>query len=282
MTAHFEAWPNFKPIITDAKMTDLASILLLASLHNRKIHVTSVTTKDDIRLIALSKEKGLNVTCDVSVYALFLSQDDFPQAKFLPTSEDQKALWEHMSIIDVFSVGSLPYQLAHAVGQQPDAAIGIADTLPLLFSAVADGRLTVDDIKARLHDNPKGIFELHDQVGASVEIEIDRPYTVTPSSVWSPFVGKTMQGSIQRVIFQDKTACLDGAPFHDIADGKDMSSHVIDSHFAAPMSPFVKAQPGSPAITPSPDSTVRDDHPCLEHQQYVQLPDQDFWTVPLQ
>jgi len=254
MTAHFEAWPSFKPIITDAKMTDLASILLLASLHSRKIHVTSVTTKDDIKLIALSKEKGLKVTCDVSVYSLFLSQADFPQAKFLPTAQDQKVLWEHISIIDVFSVGSLPYQLATAAQQPINAAVGIADTVPLLFTAVADGRLTVDDIKARLHDNPKEIFELHEQIGASVEIEIDRPYTVSEGSVWSPLVGKTVRGSVQRVIFQEKTACLDGEPCYDGADGKDMSSHLIDAHLAVPASPLVKAI-GSPAMGPRPDSS---------------------------
>jgi carbamoyl-phosphate synthase/aspartate carbamoyltransferase len=253
VTAHFEAWPGFKPIVTDAKMTDLASILLLASLHSRKIHVTSVTTKDDIKLVALAKEKGLKVTCDVAVYALFLTQDDYPQAKFLPTAEDQEALWEHMSIIDAFSVGSLPYQLAHAAKQKPNAAIGIADTLPLLFSAVAEGRLTVDDIKARLHDNPKEIFELHDQVGTSVEIEIDRPYTISAGHVWSPFVGRVMRGAVQRVIFQEKTACLDGEPCA-VVDGKDMSSHLIDMHIAIPMSPAVKAT-GSPALGPRPDSS---------------------------
>jgi carbamoyl-phosphate synthase / aspartate carbamoyltransferase len=254
VTAHFEAWPDFKPIVTDAKMTDLASILLLASLHSRKIHVTSVTTKDDIKLIALSKQKGLRVTCDVAVYALFLSQDDYPQAKVLPTAEDQKALWEHMGIIDVFSVGSLPYQLAHAAKQAPNAAIGIADTLPLLFTAVADGKLTIDDIKARLHDNPKEIFELHDQVGASVEIEIDRPYTIATTTVWSPFARNIMRGAVQRVIFQEKTACLDGEPCYDAVDGKDMSSHLIDSHMVSPMSPVVKATPGSPAMIPRPES----------------------------
>ena len=254
VTAHFEAWPNFKPIVTDAKMTDLASILLLASLHSRKIHVTSVTTKDDIKLIALSKQKGLKVTCDVAVYSLFLSQDDYPQAKVLPTAEDQKALWEHMNIIDVFSIGSLPYQLAHAAKQAPNAAIGIADTLPLLFTAVADGKLTIDDIKARLHDNPKEIFELHDQIGASVEVEIDRPYTIATTSIWSPFAGKIMRGAVQRVIFQEKTACLDGEPCYDGVDGKDMSSHLIDSHTVSPMSPVVKALPGSPTMIPRPES----------------------------
>lgn len=225
VTAHFAAWPNNKTIVTDAKTTDLASVLLLASLHGRKLHVTCVTTEDDINLIALSKSKGLNVTCDVSVYALFLSQADFPQCLFLPTTKDQKALWEHMEIIDAFSVGSLPYQVAIGVKEPATPAAGIADTLPLLFTAVSEGRLTIQDIVARLHDNPRRIFELHDQPGTSIEVEVDRPYVMQANSIWSPFVGKTMRGSIQRVIFQDKTTCLDGELMKDASFGNDMSTH---------------------------------------------------------
>ena len=157
VTAHFSAWPAQKAILTDAKTTDLASVLLLASLHDRKIHITSVTTKDDIALIALSKDKGLKVTCDVSIYSLFLSQDDYPECTTLPTKRDQEALWEHMETIDIFAVGSLPYQIADAYTVP---TVGIADALPLLLTAVAEGRLSVDDIRKRLHDNPKVVFEL--------------------------------------------------------------------------------------------------------------------------
>ena len=229
VTAHFASWPTEKTIITDAKTTDLASVLLLASLHARKLHVTCVNTEDDIKLIALSKSKGLKVTCDVSVYSLFLSQDDLAQCPSLPTAKDQKALWEHMRIIDAFSVGSLPYQIAIEAGEIPTPAIGIAETLPLLFTAVSEGRLTTDDIVARLHDHPKAIFELHDQPGASVEVEIDRPYVLQASSIWSPFVGRTMKGSVQRVIIEDKTICLDGEITPGLGAGKDMSSHSIST-----------------------------------------------------
>jgi len=223
--AHFDAWPKHKPIITDARTTDLASILLLASLHNRRIHVSAVTTKDDIKLIALGKQKGLKVTCDVCVYSLFLSQKDYPGCHFLPTPEDQEALWEHLPIIDVFSIGSLPYQLAHFLKKEADVTVGIADALPLLLTAVVDGRLTVDDVKTRLHDNPKEIFELHDQVGATVEIELDRAFAVPTEGVWSPFAGKVLKGVVQRVTFQDQVACLDGV-FQPIPPkGADMSTY---------------------------------------------------------
>ncbi|KAI8965741.1 carbamoyl-phosphate synth [Daldinia sp. FL1419] len=240
VTAHFDSWPTHKPILTDAKTTDLASILLLASLHNRRIHVTSVTTKEDIRLIALSKEKGLSVTCDVSIYSLYLSKKDFPECQCLPTPADQKALWDHLSTIDVFSIGSLPYQLAHAIQPNADPTVGIADALPLLLTSVTEGKLTLDDVKTRLYDNPKEIFELHEQVGTSVEIEIDRPHTIPKTASWSPFAGKTMRGAVQRVTFNNKTVCLDGELLPLAPLGKDMSTH---RSMPAPMSPPMPQQP---------------------------------------
>ncbi|PYH83149.1 carbamoyl-phosphate synth [Aspergillus uvarum CBS 121591] len=244
VTSHFAAWPSSKPIITDAKSTDLASVLLLASLHSRNIHVMNVTSKEDITLIALSKEKGLKVTCDVSIFSLFFSKEDYPES-FLPSAEDQKALWEHLSTIDVFSIGSIPFQLA---GDKGSAVVGVAESLPLLFTAVAEGRLTIEDIIARLYENPKKIFEIHDQADSSVEIEIDRPYTFQSPHGWSPLNGKNVRGAVQRVTFQGKTSCLDGALTPDAPKGIDMSTHRI-----APASPSVKAM--SPMVRARPESS---------------------------
>ncbi|OAX79365.1 protein pyrABCN [Emergomyces africanus] len=246
VTSHFASWPISKPIITDAKATDLASILLLASLHNRNIHVMSVTSKEDIGLIALSKEKGLKVTCDVSIYSLFLSTDDYPGCACLPSKKDQEMLWEHLDTIDVFSIGSLPYQVA---GSKASPAVGIQDALPLLFTAVSDKRLTVDDVSSRLYDNPKRIFELHDQPDASVEIEFDRPYVFQANDVWSPFGGKTLKASVRRVIFQGKTSCLDGEMMPDALQGADMSAHRLT--LPPPASPASK---DILPISPRPDS----------------------------
>ncbi|KAL1901872.1 Carbamoyl-phosphate synthase [Sporothrix stenoceras] len=261
VTAHFEAWPTHKPIVTDAKTTDLASLLLLASLHNRRIHVTNVTSRDDVRLIALSKEKGLQVTCDVSIYSLYLSQTDYPGCTLLPTADDQAALWEHIAVIDVFSVGSLPYQLAHWLQSQKadgeksaevDVAAGISDALPLLFTSVAEGRLTLDDLRARLHDNPVRIFELHDQVGTAVEIELNRPYTI-PADSNSPFAGRTMRSAVQRVTFQDVAVCLDGELLPLPGHGKDMSTHnAMPAVPQTPVSPLMKAQQQQETTPDSP------------------------------
>jgi len=258
MTAHFASWPTHKPIVTDAKTTDLASILLLASLHNRKVHITSVTSKDDISLISLSKTKDLKVTCDVSVYSLFLSQDDFPKCTQLPTKEDQAALWANLDTIDVFSVGALPYQVAQSAGASVSADFGIADTLPLLFGAVADGRLSVEDIIAKFHDNPKTIFDLHDQEGSSVEVEFGRIQSVRDTAVWSPFEKREWSSAVQNVTFKNQLASLDGSYSSTAPNGRDMSSHLPD-HLqdrqlpaaSRIMSPKIQARSEAPVLRKS-------------------------------
>ena len=42
--------------------------------------------------------------------------------------------------------------------------------LPLLLTAVSDGRLTLDDIVRRLYDNPRKIFSLPAQDNTYVEV----------------------------------------------------------------------------------------------------------------
>lgn len=212
ISAHFSQWPLSKPIIVDAKKTDLASVLLLAALFGNRVHVTNVTEASDLALISMSKEKQLNVTCDVSVYALFLSQDEYPGATFLPTKEDQKTLWKNIDQIDCFSVGFLPTQLAKYLGKPISAGMGFSDVIPLLLSAVADKRLTVDDIIVKMHDTPIEILGIGN-VNSVAEIDEDRRVAslkMAVSSCWSPFAGKNLKGAVERVIRNDETVCLEG------------------------------------------------------------------------
>ncbi|WRT68279.1 carbamoyl-phosphate synthase, large subunit [Kwoniella shivajii] len=221
---HFAAWPADKPIVTDARATDLASILLLASLNARSIHIASVSTRDDILLIALAKEKGLNVTCDVSIYALFYSQSDFPGAKCLPTAEDQQALWDNLATIDIFSVGVLPFELGTALGKPISASSGVAESLPLLLTAVADGRLTLEDISVRLSENPRAVFGLPDQAQTYVEVEVNRKSLFSQDGkTWSPLDGKSIAGAIHRVVISNHSVFLDGLSF-SMPLGRDVST----------------------------------------------------------
>ncbi|KDR72948.1 hypothetical protein GALMADRAFT_252306 [Galerina marginata CBS 339.88] len=210
VAAHFSTWPADKIIVTDAKGPDLASILLLASLHSRSVHITDVRTTEDLLIIALSKAKQLKVTCDVSVFSLFFSEEDYPGTDILPSASVQKALWQKLDVIDAFSVGALPYQLATALGHSASSWSGVGETLPLLLTAVMDGRLTLDDIRIRLQENPAQIFGIADQFQTSVEVVAGRKSRFLPHpSTWSPV--QQISGAIHRVVVHGQTAFLDGS-----------------------------------------------------------------------
>ncbi|SGZ56718.1 CIC11C00000005549 [Sungouiella intermedia] len=217
ISAHFASWPTAKPIITDAKATDLASVLLLASLHNRSIHITGVSSEEDLELIKMSKAKSLQVTCDVNVYSLFLSRADYPQFNFLPTEEDQKALWNGLESIDCFSVGVLPYLVAKGLGHDIVPGLGLKESLPLLLSAVKEGKLTIDDIVKRFTINPSKILNIPKQ-DAYVDVELDRIVSIN-ETVSSIFKNSTLRGYIERVSNHGETVCLDGTVVTD-ASGK--------------------------------------------------------------
>lgn len=201
-------WPNEKQVIAEAKTSDLASVMLLASLQNRSIHITGVSNKEDLALIITVKEKDPKVTCDVNIHALFVSQDDYPEAQFLPTKEDQDFFWQNLDAIDAFSIGALPTSLAHITGNKVDVGLGIKDALPLLLSAVEDGRLTIDDIVERLHENPARIFNIPEQHNAVVEIDLD--YSFRHTKRWSPYTKGGLTGGVERVLINNETVVLSG------------------------------------------------------------------------
>ncbi|KAH9475221.1 Protein pyrABCN [Psilocybe cubensis] len=222
VASHFSSWPTEKAIVTDAKSSELASILLLASLHGRSVHITDVRTTDDLLLISLSKAKQLKVTCDVSVFSLFFTEEEYPGTGILPTAAAQKTLWNKLEVIDAFSVGTIPHQLATALGKPATAWSGVGETLPLLLSAVIDGRLTLDDIRVRLHENPAQIFGIAEQFQTSVEVVIGRKSKFAgDENTWSPV--QFASAAVHRVVVHGQTSFLDGTLFSTNA-GRDISS----------------------------------------------------------
>ncbi|GAA5877417.1 hypothetical protein JCM8547_008793 [Rhodosporidiobolus lusitaniae] len=226
VAAAFGAWPSNKPVVTDARTQDLASVLLLASLHNRSLHVTNVQTANDLTLISLSKEKDLKVTCDVSIYSLFFTAEQFPGTTCLPSAKDQAALWANLDSIDVFAVGSLPYRLATELNKPYQPGAGYEESMQLLLSAVEDGRLSLDDLTSRLSENPRAIFDLPaPDAETYVEVEIDRSFVPAKRSFWSPLEGKKVAGAVQRVVLRGETVLLDGTFVGSAATaGRDISS----------------------------------------------------------
>jgi hypothetical protein len=54
---HFDSWPRKYPLCVHAESQTTAAVLLLATLHNRPIHICHVARKEEIQIIRAAKEK---------------------------------------------------------------------------------------------------------------------------------------------------------------------------------------------------------------------------------
>lgn len=64
-----------------------------------------------------------------------------------------------------------PHTLEEKLGKDPPPGFpGLETMLPLLLTAVSEGRLTVEDIVKRLYDNPRRIFGLPVQEDTYIEV----------------------------------------------------------------------------------------------------------------
>ncbi|KAJ2133543.1 Carbamoyl-phosphate synthase [Coemansia sp. RSA 921] len=240
VSEHFKAWPPSAAVVTNAAGNDLASMLLLASLFGRQLHVTDVRSAADLDLIDLSRTRGLSVTCDVSVFALFA--DRLPSSVTGLSADAVHALWARLPTIDCFTVGAIPAQVARAAGvSEADvnpAALGYQVVLPLLYTAVAEGRLKSSDIVERLCTAPRRIFGLPEQPDTYVEIHQDRSVRVPPKSddaQWFPdLLSKPVRCVVHRVVMRGKTLFLDGKLYaQDTAAGRDLG-HVLRAMSSGP------------------------------------------------
>ncbi|KAJ2553527.1 Carbamoyl-phosphate synthase [Coemansia sp. RSA 1933] len=276
VSEHFKAWPQTAAIVTNASGNDLASTLLLASLFNRQIHITDVRSAEDLDLIDLSRSRGLNVTCDVSVFALFA--DRLPPTEGL--AADVQPLWARLSAIDCFTIGAVPALVARAAGvpESQLGALGYQVALPLLYTAAADGRLTSADIVDRLCTAPRRIFGLPEQPDTYVEIHQDRsthiPRTADDAAWFPALSSRPVRCVVHRVVMRGKTLFLDGKFYtpetEAAAVGRDlghvlraMSSGPSGKHFARldsvpaplgiqqqrPMSPQIKRKTSTASLT---------------------------------
>jgi carbamoyl-phosphate synthase/aspartate carbamoyltransferase/dihydroorotase len=85
----------------------------------------------------------------------------------------------------------------------PPGFPGLETALPLLLSAVSEGRLTLDDVINKCYHNPKRIFNIPDQPDTYIEVDLDCSWKIPESlpfskSKWSPFANRLVTGKVLR------------------------------------------------------------------------------------
>jgi carbamoyl-phosphate synthase/aspartate carbamoyltransferase/dihydroorotase len=221
---HFASWPEDTPIVAHAERCNMAAVILLAALYDRSLHLAHVCLEEEILLIRKAKQAGLKVTCEATPHHLFLCQDDIPALGIgrsevrprLATSRDRNSLWCNLDVIDCFASDHAPHTLAEKDGDNPPPGFpGLETTLPLLLTAVSQGRLTLDDLILRLHTNPHRIFNLPEQAETWVEVDAEAEWEIRSADLhtrcgWTPFEGWQARGRVRQVVLRGQTVYQDG------------------------------------------------------------------------
>jgi carbamoyl-phosphate synthase/aspartate carbamoyltransferase/dihydroorotase len=224
---HFENFPKEYPVVLHSESRTMAAGILFAAIYDRPVHIAHISLKEEVLLIKAAKEKGIKVTCEVCPHHLFLSKEDIPAISHghpgrgevrprLATKEDVEALWTNMDVIDCFATDHAPHTLEEKDSETPPPGFpGLETLLPLLLTAVDDGRLTMDDIVLRSVTNPRKIFNLPEQKETWIEVDEDSAYEIKAENQftrcgWTPFEGWQVKGKVMKVVLRGQTAFEDG------------------------------------------------------------------------
>jgi carbamoyl-phosphate synthase/aspartate carbamoyltransferase/dihydroorotase len=236
---HFEKFQKEYPIVLHSESRTMAAGILFAAIYDRPVHIAHISLKEEVLLIKAAKERGIKVTCEVCPHHLFLSKDDIPAILHghpgrgevrprLATKVDVEALWQNIDVIDCFATDHAPHTLVEKDSENPPPGFpGLETLLPLLLTAVDDGRLTIDDIIQKSVVAPREIFNLPEQPETWVEVDEDAEYEIKAADQftrcgWTPFEGWKVKGKVRKVVLRGKTAFEDGKILVEAGYGKNV------------------------------------------------------------
>ena len=228
----FSSWPPSRVIVVHAEGEMIEKSIALAKTFGNKLHITHISTQKALTAIIEAKKNSMTVTCDVTPHHLFLSKEDMDRRGHMAVhpqlgeSDDRDFLWNNLSAIDCIASDHAPHTKKE---KQKGAAgfPGIETTLPLLFTAVKEGKMTTEDVVRLTYDGPTQIFSLPHDPTTYIDIDIDEKSTLKAESQyskcnWTPYEGMTVYGKVRSVVIRGTLAYMDGTILVDPGFGKNI------------------------------------------------------------
>ncbi len=231
----FVHWPKDKILMVHAEGPTLKIAIQLAKKHGNKLHVCHISLAEEIEYIKKAKLDGLSITCEVTCHHLFLTQNDAkklgPYSKMRPplaTKEDQEALWKGVQdgTVDTIASDHAPHTRTEKNSPNPPNGVpGLETTLPLLLTAVNEGRLTIEKLIQLTSENPRRIFYIPPQPDTFVEVDMNENYKIDPSKFyskckWSPFAGLEVTGKVKKVVLRGEKVFENGVVLANSVSGE--------------------------------------------------------------
>jgi len=181
------------------------------------LHFCHVSTKEAIEMIANAKERGVNVTCEVTPHHIFATGEETNHYRVNPplrTQEDIDALVKAMQNGTVFAIAT--DHAPHSAEDKDKGApgmIGLELAFPLCYTKlVKGGFLTLSQLVKLMSTNPSALMKLNKGKivrGMNAEFviaELNQEYQIDVSTMVSkskntPFNGVGVYGKILETIY---------------------------------------------------------------------------------
>jgi dihydroorotase len=140
---------------------------------NRRYHVSHISTKGAVRIVADAKKRGLRVTCEVTPHHFLLTDEvlvdyntNHKMNPPLRSNDDVGAILEGLAndTIDCIATDHAPHALHEKdveYESAPNGIIGLETAIGLSLNyLVHKGHLTLDKLVEKMSDNPRKILNL--------------------------------------------------------------------------------------------------------------------------
>ncbi|MBI2411006.1 MAG: dihydroorotase family protein [Candidatus Kerfeldbacteria bacterium] len=209
----------------EAAVTALETILNIHARHpESKVHITHLSTKEELELIRHAKQRGMNITCDVTPHHLAFTTKDYERFGLLlrvnppiREQEDVDALWQGIfdGTVDMIGSDHAPHLLAQKELSEyaavPSGIPGVETSLLFLLDRLSTQlnlqrliEITSTNAAKRFSLSGKGFIQVS-AIADLVLVDRQQQTTIERQALktkcgWSPWEGTTFRGSIIYVI----------------------------------------------------------------------------------
>lgn len=198
--------------------------IFLAKETGVQLHLCHCSTKDSVKMIALAKEAGLQVSGETGPHYYTMTDEeipvDFGNYKMNPPlrgKEDKEALIEALqnNVLEVIATDHAPHskeEKEQTMLKAPFGIVGLETAFSLTITElVRTGKLTLTQLVERMSLAPAKVLGLNKgslQVGMPADItivDVESSYLIDPETFYSkgkntPFAGKQVYGTVYYTI----------------------------------------------------------------------------------
>jgi len=157
-----------------------SKILLFAQKIGTKVEICHISTPEVVELVNKAKSKGVYAIAETCPHYLFLNENALEKvgvfAKCNPplrSEEERQGMWEMVNngSIDIIGSDHAPYTKeekergSEDIFTPPAGFPGLSTRLPLLFTAVKEGKIKLGRMVELICENPAKIFGLYPKKG---------------------------------------------------------------------------------------------------------------------